>query len=57
MKFYTFGCDCGCTDPLIMSGDDGMEAIHIFRTREAAQVESSEYTPEPRVIECEVNQI
>jgi hypothetical protein len=55
MKFYSFGCDCGCTDPLIMRDmDTGEEAIRMFRTKEAAQVEASEYSPEMRIIECEV---
>jgi hypothetical protein len=55
MKFYTFVFDCGCTDPLIMRDmDNGEEAIRIFRTKEDAQVEASEYTPEMRIIECEV---
>jgi hypothetical protein len=55
MKFYTFGCDCGCSDPLIMRDiDTGEEAISIFRTKEAAQLEASEYQPAMRIVECEV---
>jgi hypothetical protein len=54
MKFYTFGCDCGCVDPLLAIDEDGGEAIRIFRTKEDAQVEASELSPSPRIIECEV---
>jgi hypothetical protein len=55
MKFFSFGCDCGCPDPLIMRDlDTGEEAIRIFRTKEDAQIEATEYQPEMRIIECEV---
>jgi hypothetical protein len=57
MTFFTFGCDCGCPDPLLMSDESGFEAIRIFRAKEAAQVEASEYEPALRIIECEVQQI
>ena len=35
-------------------GDTGEEAIRIFRTKEDAQIEASDYEPAMRIIECEV---
>jgi hypothetical protein len=34
--------------------DTGAEAIRIFRTKEDAQIEATDYEPEMRIIECDV---